>query len=167
MKGTYHRKTIEIPKVHQTVTFALNVEVQSILQKNALNILNRIHLTLVARIVVYFIKTDSAKTKGKDLILENKDTLNPEALPDPDTLGCHTLDSNPMREMIRIEHTKIHIKIKAKTDLAATPTPRALVEVDPTHRKEKDPTHSTEISHLQDIIIIPRQTKPVDTEKCT
>ena len=143
------------------------MEVQSILQKNALNILNRIHLTLVARIVVYFIKTNSVKTKGKDLILENKDILNLEALPDHDTLGHHTIDNNPMREMIRIEHTKLHIKIKTKADLAATPTPRALVEVDPTHRKEKDPTHSTEMSHLQDIIIIPRQTKPVNTEKCT
>ena len=143
------------------------MEVQSILQKNALNIPSRIHLTLVARIVVYSIKTDSAKTKGKDLNLENKDTRNREALPDPDTPVHHTLDNNPMREMIRIEHTKIHIKIKAKTDLAATPTLRALAEVDPALRKEKEPTHSIEISHPQDTIIIPRQTKPVDTEKCT
>ena len=141
--------------------------VQNTLQKNALNILNRIHLTLVARIVVYFIKTNFVKTKGKDLILENKDILNLEALPDPDTLGRHTLDNNPMREMIRIEHTKLHIKIKTKADLAAIPTPRAPVEVDPTHRKDKDPTHSTEISHLQDMIIIPRQTKPVDIKKYT
>ena len=167
MKDTYHNKTIEIPKVHQTVTFALNVEVQSILQKNALNILNRIHLTLVACIVVYFIKTDSAKTKGKDLILENKDTRNREALPDPDTPVHHTLDNNPMREMIRIEHTKLPIKIKTTVDLVATPTPKALVEVDPIHRTDKDPIHSTEISELQKIIILPRQTKQVDTEKCT
>ena len=167
MKDTYPRKTIEIPKVHQTVTFVLNVAVQNTLQKNAPNIRNKIHLTLVACIVVYFIKTNSVKTKGKDLILENKDILNLEALPDPDTLGRHTLDNNPMREMIRIEHTKLHIKIKTKTDLAATPTPRAPVEVDPTHRKDKDPTHSTEISQYQDIIIIPHQSKPVDTEKCT
>ena len=165
MKDTYPRKTIEIPKVHQTVTFVLNVAVQNTLQKNALNILNRIHLTLIACIVVYFIKTDSAKTKGKDLILENKDTLNPEALPDPDTLGRHTLDNNPMREMIRIEHTKPPFKTKTTVDLVATPTPKALVEVDPVHRTDKDPIHSTEISHLQ--IIPPRQTKPVDTEKCT
>ena len=103
VKETYPRKTIEIPKVHQTVTFALNVEVQSILQKNALNIPSRIHLTLVARIVVYFTKTDSAKTKGKDLILENKDTRNREALPDPDTPVHHTLDNKPMK---KIEHTK-------------------------------------------------------------
>ena len=162
MKDTYPRKTIEIPKVHQTVTFALNVEVQSILQKNALNILNRIHLTLVARIVVYFIKTDSAKTKGKDLILENKDTRNREALPDPDTPVHHTLDNNPMREMIKIKHTKIHIRIKAETDLTATPTPTAIIKVDPVHRTDKEPIHLTEISHLQ--IIPNHQTKPVDTE---
>ena len=167
MKGSYHRKTIEIPKVHQTVTFALNVEVQNTLQKNALNILNRIHLTLVARIVVYFIKTDSAKTKGKDLILENKDTLNPEALPDPNTLGRRTLDNNPMREIIRINHTKLPFKTKTTVDLVATPTPKILVEVDPDHRTDKDPIHSTEISHLQKLIILPCQTKPVDTEKCT
>ena len=142
MKDTCPRNTIEIPKVHQTVTFALNVAVQNTLQKNARNILNRIHLTLVARIVVYFIKTDSAKTKGKDLILENKDTRNQEALPDPDTPVHHTLDNNPMREMIRIEHTKIHIKIKAETEFAATPTLKAIVEVDPVHRTDKDPIHS-------------------------
>ena len=134
MKDTYPRKTIEIPKVHQTVTFALNVEVQSILQKNALNILNRIHLTLVARIVVYFIKTDSAKTKGKDLILENKDTRNQEALPDPDTPVHHTLDNKPMK---KIEHTKIHTKIKEKTDLAL----EALAEIEPAHKKNKEMNH--------------------------
>ena len=62
---------------------------------------------------------------------------------------------------------KIHIKIKAETDLAATPTLRALTEVDPAHRKEKEPTHSIEKSCPQNTIIIPCQTKPVDTEKCT
>ena len=72
-----------------------------------------------------------------------------------------------MREIVRKEHTKLPIKIKTTADLAATPTPRAPVEVDPIHRQEKDPIHSTEISHLQKIIIIPRQTKTVDTEKCT
>ena len=164
MKGTYHRKTIEIPKVHQTVTFVLNVAVQNTLQKNAPNIRNKIHLTLVARIVVYFIKTNSVKTKGKDLILENKDILNLEALPDHNTLGHHTIDNNPM---IRTEHTKLPIKIKTTVDLVATPTPKALVEVDPVHRTDKDPIHSTEISHLQKLIILPCQTKPVNTEKCT
>ena len=97
MKDTYPRKTIEILKVHQTVTFVLNVAVPNILQKNAPNIHNKIHLTLVAHIVVYYIKTNSVKTKRKDLILENKDTLNLEAIPDHDTLGHHTIDNNPMR----------------------------------------------------------------------
>merc|ERR1711954_312184 len=137
-KETYHRTTTEILRAHQTVTFALNVEVQIILQKNALNIPNRIHLTLVARIVVYSIKTDSAKTKGKDLILENKDTRNREALPDPDTPVHHTLDNKPMR---KIEHTEIHTKIKEKTDLAAIPTLEALAEIDPARRKKKETNH--------------------------
>ena len=141
MKDTYPRQTTEILRAHQTVTFASNVEVQSILQKNALNILNRIHLTLVARIVVYFIKTDSAKTKGKDLILENKDTRNREALPDPDTPVHHTLGDNPMRKRIRLILTKTHTKIKEKTDLAAIPTLETLAEVDPAHKKEKETTH--------------------------
>ena len=113
------------------------MEVQSILQKNALNTPSRIHLTLVARIVVYSIKTDSAKTKG-DLILENKDTLNQEALPDPDTPVHHTLDNKPMR---KIEHTKIHTKIKEITDLAAIPTLEALAEIDPARRKKKETNH--------------------------
>jgi len=137
-KENYHRTTTEILRAHQTVTFATNVEVQSILQKNALNIPSRIHLTLVARIVVYSIKTDSAKTKGKDLILENKDTRNREALPDPDTPVHHTLDNKPMR---KIEHTKIHTKIKEKTDLAAIPTLEALAEIDPARRKKKETNH--------------------------
>ena len=141
MKGTYHRKTIEIPKVHQTVTFVLNVAVQNTLQKNARNILNRIHLTPVARIVVYFIKTNFVKTKGQDLILENKDILNREAIPDPDTPIHHTLGNNPMRERIRIKHTKTHNKIKEKTELAAIPTLGAPAEVYPARRKEKEPTH--------------------------
>ena len=141
MKGTYHRKTIEILRAHQTVTFALNVEVQSILQKNARNIPNRIHLTPVAHIAVYFIKTDFVKTKRQDLILENKDTHNQGVLPDPDTPVHHTLGNNPMRERIRIKHTKTHTKIKEKTDLAAIPTLGAPAEVDPARRKEKEPTH--------------------------
>ena len=137
-KENYHRTTTEIPNLHQTVTFATNVEVRSILRKNVMNIPSRIHLTLVARIVVYSIKTDSAKTKGKDLILENKDTRNREALPDPDTPVHHTLDNKPMR---KIEHTKIHTKIKEKTDLAAIPTLEALAEIDPARRKKKETNH--------------------------
>ena len=134
MKETYHRTTTEILRAHQTVTFATNVEVQSILQKNALNIPSRIHLTLVARIVVYSIKTDSAKTKGEDLILENKDTRHQGALPDPDTPVHHTLDNKPMK---KIEHTKIHTKIKEKTDLAL----EALAEIEPAHKKKKEMNH--------------------------
>ena len=131
------------------------MEVQSILRKNAMNIPSRIHLTLVARIVVYSIKTDSAKTKGEDLILENKDTRHQGALPDPDTPVHHTLDNKPMK---KIEHTKIHTKIKEKTDLAL----EALAEIEPAHKKNKE--MNLEISHPQDTVIIPRQTKPVDTE---
>ena len=138
MKDTYPRKTIEVPKVPQTITFVLNVAVQNTLQKNAPNIRSKIHLTLVARIVVYFIKTDSAKTKGKDLILENKDTRNREALPDPDTPVHHTLDNKPMR---KIEHTKIHTKIKEKADLTAIPTLEAIAKIDPARRKKKEMNH--------------------------
>ena len=111
------------------------------MQKNAMNIPSRIHLTLVARIVVYSIKTDSAKTKGEDLILENKDTHHQGALPDPDTPVHHTLGDNPMRERIRITLTKTHTKIKEKTDLAAIPTLETPAEIDPAHKKEKETTH--------------------------
>ena len=76
------------------------MEVQSILQKNALNIPSRIHLTLVARIVVYSIKTNSAKTKGEDLILENKDTRHQGALPDPDG-SAHAVDAGHRAEVHR------------------------------------------------------------------
>ena len=117
------------------------MEVQSILQKNALNIPSRIHLTLVARIVVYSIKTDSAKTKGKDLILENKDTRHQGALPDPDTPVHHTLDNNPMIERISLILTKTPTKIKETTDLAAIPTQETPAEIDPAHKKEKETTH--------------------------
>ena len=141
MKDTYPRKTIEILKVHHTVTFVLNVAVHNILQKNALNIRNKIHLTHVARIVVYYIKTNSVKTKEKDLILENKDILNLEAIPDHDTLGHHTIDNNPMIEIVTAKHTKLHIKTETTVDLVAIPIPKALVEVDPIHRTEKDPIH--------------------------
>ena len=117
------------------------MEVQSILQKNAQNIPSRTHLTPAAHIAVYFIETDFVKIKGQDLILENKDTRNQEVLPDPDTPVHHTLGNNPMRERIRIKHTKTHTKIKEKTDLAAIPTLGALAEVDPARRKEKETTH--------------------------
>ena len=121
--------------------------VLSILQKNVPNIHSRIHHTLDAHIVVYYIKINTAKTKGKDLILVNKDILNLEAIPDYDTLDHHITDNNPMREIMTAEHTKLHIKIKTTVDLAATPTPKAPAEVDPIQRTEKDPIHSTEIGH--------------------
>merc|ERR1711954_46980 len=131
-KETYHRTTTEILRAHQTVTFALNVEVQIILQKIALNIPNRIHLTLVARIVVYFIKTDSAKTKGKDIILENKDTRNREALPNPDTPVHHTLDkeSDTNKHNTDTHNTLKHTNSHTKKNTQNNSTQRGL-----THKK--------------------------------
>merc|ERR1711954_10536 len=64
------------------------------------------------------------KDKRKRSNLENKNTRNREALPDPDIPVHHTLDNKPMR---KIEHTKFHTKIKEKTDLAAIPTLEALL----------------------------------------
>ena len=112
-------------------------------------------------------KLNTAKTEGEDPILENKDILNLEAILDHDTLGHHSTDNNPMRQIVTAEHTKLHIKIKTTVDLAVTPTPKAPVEVNPIHRTDKDLIHSTEISHLQKLIILPRQNKTIDTEKCT
>merc|ERR1711954_472957 len=122
-----HRRTIRILKARQTVIFATDVGVQSILRKNAQNIPNRTHLTPAAHIAVYLIETDFVKIKGQDLILENKDTRNQEVPPNHDTPVHHTLDNNPM--------------IKEKTDLAAIPTLETLAEVDPAHKKEKETTH--------------------------
>ena len=113
-------------------------------------------------------KINTAKTEGEDPILVNKDILNPEAILDPDTLGHHITDSNPMRKIMTAEHTKLHIKIKTTVDLVASPTPKAPAEVDPIPRTEKDPIHSTEIGHhLRVNKILPHQTKTVYTEKCT
>ena len=100
MTGTYHSQTIEIHKARLTVTFVTNVGVQSILRKNAQSILNKTHLTPAVHTAVYFIKTDFVKIKGRDLILDNKDTRNQEVLPGPDTPTHHTLDNNPMIERI-------------------------------------------------------------------
>ena len=148
MKDTYPRKTIEIPKVHQTVTFVLNVADPNILQKNAPNIHNRIHHTLIAHIVVYYIKINTAKTEEKDpipgnkdthaqetildpnILQQNKDILHLEAILDHDTLNHHTTDSNPMIEIVTVEHTKLHIKTKTTGDLVAIPTLKAQAEVD-------------------------------------
>ena len=140
MKDTYPRKTIEILKVHQTVTFVLNVAVQNTLQKNAWNILNRIHLTPIARIVAYFIKTNFVKTKGQDLILDNKDTHNQEVTPGLDIPTHLTLDSNPILERISSALTKTLIKRKETTDPAAIPMQGTPAGTDPVPRKEKEVT---------------------------
>ena len=139
-RGTYHRRTIEILKAHQTVTFATNVGVQSILRKNAQNIHNRTHLTPAVHIAVYFIKTDFVKIKGQDLILDNKDTRNQEVPPDPDTPTHHTLDSNPMIERISSVLIKTLTRKKETTDLAAIPIQETPAEIDPVHKKEKEAT---------------------------
>ena len=139
-KENYHRTTTEILRAHQIVTFALNVEVQSILQKNAQNIPNRTHLTPAAHIAVYFIETDFVRIKGQDLILENKDTHNQEVPPDLDTPAHHTLDNNPMIERISLILTKTPTKIKETTDLAAIPIQETPAEIDPAHKKEKEAT---------------------------
>merc|ERR1711954_556364 len=133
-----HRRTIRILKARQTVIFATDVGVQSILRKNAQNIPNRTHLTPAAHIAVYLIETDFVKIKGQDLILENKDTRNQEVPPDHDTPVHHTLDNNPMIKRISLIPTKTHTKIKETTDLAAIPTLETPAEVDPAHKKEKD-----------------------------
>ena len=140
MTGTYHSQTIEIHKARLTVTFVTNVGVRSILRKNAQSILNKTHLTPAVHTAVYFIKTDFVKIKGRDLILDNKDTHNQEVPPDPDTPTHHTLDNNPMIERISLILTKTPTKIKETTDLAAIPIQETPAEIDPVHKKEKEAT---------------------------
>ena len=139
-KENYHRTTTEIPNLHQTVTFATNVEVRSILRKNAQSIHNKTHLTPAVHTAVYFIKTDFVKIKGRDLILDNKDTRNQEVPPDPDTPTHHTLDSNPMIERISSVLIKTLTRKKETTDLAAIPIQETPAEIDPVHKKEKEAT---------------------------
>ena len=116
------------------------MEVQSILRKNAQSIHNKTHLTPAVHTAVYFIKTDFVKIKGRDLILDNKDTRNQEVPPDLDTPAHHTLDNNPMIERISLILTKTPTKIKETTDLAAIPIQETPAEIDPVHKKEKDAT---------------------------
>jgi len=138
MTGTYHSQTIETHKARLTATFASNAGVQSILRKNAQSILNKTHLTPAVHTVVYFIKTNFVKTKGQDLILDNKDTRNQEVTPGLDIPTHLTLDSNPIIE--RISSTKTLIKRKETTDLAAIPMQGTPVGTDPVPRKEKEVT---------------------------
>ena len=140
MTGTYHRQTIEIPKAHQTVTFVTNVGVQSILRKNAQNIHNKTHLTPAVHTAVYFIKTDFVKIKGRDLILDNKDTRNQEVPPGLDIPIHLTLDSNPIIERISSALIKTLIRKKETTDLAAIPIQETPAGTDPVHKKEKEAT---------------------------
>ena len=144
MTGTYHSQTIEIHKARLTVTFVTNVGVQSILRKNAQNIHNRTHLTPAVHIAVYFIKTDFVKIKGRDLILDNKDTRNQEVLPDPTPgldIPIHlTLDSNPIIERISSALIKTLTRKKETTDLAAIPIQETPAGTDPVHKKEKEAT---------------------------
>ena len=114
--------------------------IQNILQKNAPNTHSKIHLTLIARFVVYFIKTNFVKTKGQDLILDNKDTHNQEVTPDLDIPTHLTLDSNPIIERTSSTLTKTIIKRKETTDLAAIPMQGTPAGTDPVPRKEKEVT---------------------------
>jgi len=140
MTGTYHSQTIETHKARLTATFASNVGVQSILRKNAQSILNKTHLTPAVHTAVYFIKTDFVKIKGRDLILDNKDTRNQEVTPGLDIPTHLTLDSNPIIERISSALTKTLIKRKETTDLAAIPMQGTPVGTDPVPRKEKEVT---------------------------
>ena len=114
--------------------------VQSILRKNAQNIPNRTHLTPAAHIAVYFIKTDFVKIKGRDLILDNKDTRNQEVTPGLDIPIHLTLDSNPIIERISSALIKTLTRRKETTDLAAIPIQETPAEIDPVHKKEKEAT---------------------------
>ena len=140
MTGTCHSQTIETHKARLTATFALNVGVQSILRKNAQSTLNKTHLTPAVPTVVYFIKTNFVKTKGQDLILDNKDTHNQEVTPDLDIPTHLTLDSNPIIERTSSTLTKTIIKRKETTDLAAIPMQGTPAGTDPVPRKEKEVT---------------------------
>jgi len=140
MTGTYHSQTIETHKARLTATFASNAGVQSILRKNAQSILNKTHLTPAVHTVVYFIKTNFVKTKGRDLILDNKDTRNQEVTPGLDIPIHLTLDSNPIIERISSTLTKTLIKKKETTDLAAIPMQETPAGTDPVHKKEKEVT---------------------------
>ena len=140
MPGTYHSQTIEIHKARLTVTFVTNVGVRSILRKNAQSIHNKTHLTPAVHTAVYFIKTDFVKIKGRDLILDNKDTRNQEVPPGLDIPIHLTLDSNPIIERISSALTKTLIKKKETTDLAAIPMQETPAGTDPVHKKEKEVT---------------------------
>merc|ERR1712081_94669 len=123
---------------HLTATFALNVGVQSILRKNAQSVPNKTHLTPAVHTVVYFIKTNFVKTRGQDLILDNKDTHNQEVTPGLDIPTHLTLDSNPIIERTSSTLTKTIIKKKETTDLAAIPMQGTPAGTDPVPRKEKE-----------------------------
>ena len=140
MTGTYHSQTIEIHKARLTVTFVTNVGVQSILRKNAQSIHNKTHLTPAVHTAVYFIKTDFVKIKGRDLILDNKDTRNQEVPPGLDIPIHLTLDSNPIIERISSALIKTLIRKKETTDLAAIPIQETPAGTDPVHKKEKEAT---------------------------
>ena len=140
MTGTYHSQTIEIHKARLTVTFVTNLGVRSILRKNAQSILNKTHLTPAVHTVVYFIKTNFVKTKGQDLILDNKDTRNQEVTPGLDIPTHLTLDSNPIIERISSALIKTLTRKKETTDLAAIPIQETPAEIDPVHKKEKEAT---------------------------
>ena len=140
MTGTYHSQTIEIHKARLTVTFVTNVGVRSILRKNAQSILNKTHLTPAVHTAVYFIKTDFVKIKGRDLILDNKDTRNQEVTPGLDIPIHLTLDSNPIIERISSALIKTLIRKKETTDLAAIPIQETPAGTDPVHKKEKEVT---------------------------
>ena len=92
-------------------------------------------------------KTNTAKTEGKDPILENKDIFVLEAILNHDTLNHHTRDSNLITEIVTTRHTETHIKVKKTADLVAIPTPKAPAEVNPIQRTEKDPIHSIDLGH--------------------
>merc|ERR1711954_511803 len=89
----------------------------------------------------YFIKTDFVKIKGRDLILDNKDTRNQEVLPDPTPgldIPIHpTLDSNPIIERISPALIKTLIRKKETTDLAAIPIQETPAGTDPVQKKKK------------------------------
>ena len=94
---------------------------------------------------------NTAETKGKDPIQENKDILDPEVIPDPDILNHQKIiDINPNIEALKLKnHIKTHTRTETEADHAAILTPKVPAEVNQIRPTEKDQIHLTEIGHLQ------------------
>ena len=85
----------------------MHAEVLCVLQETVQITHTRIHHTPDAPIAAYYMTLNTAETKGKDPIQENKDpqiNLDPEVIPDPDILNHQKIiDINPNIEVMTIK----------------------------------------------------------------